>query len=327
MSRMTRRALTAGLLAAPALLRAHGVAAQAGAQGGWQPSRRIELIAGFAPGGGSDIIARTIAEACAPLYPQPLVVVNRPGAGGALAAEAVARTAPDGHTLLLAGGSESTSIPAHREVPYDPKTAFRAIIRLTRNGHFICVRGKGGRFSDMRQVMAAAKTEPGRITHGSAGAGTLSHSLFLLLERRADVEFLHVPYTGGGPVAQALLAGEIDLGVQASDELGGLAASGDIVPIALASAERSPAWPQVPTLRELGWDVQADNQKGWVGPTGLTDAMVAYHHDRFREGMKAPSWTRFMERIRETDGYASGPDFQRAMDTLLDDIRGALRRS
>lgn len=316
--RIRRRALLAGALAAPALARA---------QTAWQPTRPIQLVAGFAPGGGSDIIARTIAEACAPLFPQPLVVVNRPGAGGALAAEQVARAVPDGHTLLLAGGSESTSIPAHRDLPYDPKADFRAVIRLTRNGHFICVRGKGGRFSDMRQVMAAAKAEPGRITHGSAGAGTLSHSLFLLLERRANVEFLHVPYTGGGPVAQALLAGQIDLGVQASDELGGLAASGEIRPIALASAERSPAWPDVPTLRELGWDVVADNQKGWVGPTGLTDAMVRYHHDRFRQGMASPVWRRFMERIGEADGYASGPDFQRAMDTLLDQIRAALRQS
>ncbi|MDQ1080163.1 tripartite tricarboxylate transporter substrate binding protein [Pseudoroseomonas cervicalis] len=316
MSRMTRRAALAGLLATPALARASP---------GWEPTRPVQLIAGFAPGGGSDIIARTIAEACQPLYPVPLVVVNRPGAGGALAAEAVARASPDGQTLLLAGGSESTSIPAHRDVPYDPKSSFRSVIRLTRHGHFICVRGKTGRFRDMRQVMAAAREAPGRITHGSAGAGTLSHSLFLLLEKRAGVEFLHVPYTGGGPVAQALLSGDIDLGVQASDELGGLAASGDIVPIALASAERAPAWPNVPTLRELGFEVVADNQKGWVGPAGMTDAMVGYHHDRFRQGLQSATWRRFLERIGETDGYADGRAFQAAMDRLLDDIRGALR--
>jgi tripartite-type tricarboxylate transporter receptor subunit TctC len=146
MAAINRRAVLGGSLggplgglAAPRVLRAQGNA-------GWQPTRPVQLVTGFAPGGGSDTIARTIAEAAAPFVPQPMVVVNRPGAGGALAAEQVARAAPDGHTLLLAGGSESTSLPAHREVPYDPKRSFRAVIRLTRHPHFICVRGKGGRF-------------------------------------------------------------------------------------------------------------------------------------------------------------------------------------
>ena len=323
MNSIDRRAVLGGLalaLSAPRILRAQGTA-------GWQPRHPVQLVVGFAPGGGSDVIARTIAEATAPFMPQPMVVVNRPGAGGALAADQVARAQPDGHTLLLAGGSESTSLPAHRETPYDPKKSFRSVIRLTRHPHFICVRGRGGRFADMRQVIDAARARPGALTHGSAGAGTLSHSLFLMLERRAGLEFLHVPYAGGGPVAQALLSGDIDLGVQASDELGGLVASGDIKPVAVASAERTRSQPEVPTLRELGYDVVADNQKGWVGPAGMTDEMTAFYHDRFRQGMGSPVWRRFLERLGEADGYADGPGFQAAMDTLLDDVRAALRQS
>jgi tripartite-type tricarboxylate transporter receptor subunit TctC len=323
MNPINRRAALGGLalaLAAPRVLRAQGSAP-------WQPRYPVQLVVGFAPGGGSDVIARIIAEATMPFMPQPMVVVNRPGAGGALAADQVARAAPDGHTLLLGGGSEITSLPAHREVPYDAKKSFRSVIRLTRHPHFICVRGRGGRFPDMPAVIEAARASPGGLTHGSAGAGTLSHSLFIMLERSAGLEFLHVPYTGGGPVAQALLSGDIDLGVQASDELGGLVASGDIKPIAVASAERTKSQPDVPTLRELGFDVVADNQKGWVGPAGMTDEMVAFYHDRFRQGMAAPAWQRFLERLGEADGYADGPGFQTAMDTLLDDIRASLRRS
>jgi len=287
----------------------------------------MQLIVGFAPGGGTDIIARTIAEACTPLFPVPLVVVNRPGAGGALAAEQVSRATPDGHTLLMAGGSESTSLPAHRELPYDPRRGFSAVIRLTRNAHFICARGRGGRFADMREVVQAARAAPGRITHGSSGVGTLSHSIFIMLERAAGIELLHVPYTGGGPQQQALLGGQIDLAVQASDELGGLVASGDMKPLVVTTAARHPAYPDVPTTRELGIDLVAENMKGWVGPAGMAPDAVAWLHDRFRQGMATPTWRRFMERAGDPDGYANGPDFQKDMDTLLEAIRTAMRRS
>lgn len=235
--RLNRRDLLATCFATPFLGRS------ALAQAGWQPTRPIQLIVGFAAGGGSDIIARTIADAAAPHFPQPLVVVNRPGAGGAIAAEFVSRAAPDGHTLLIAGGSESTSLPAHRDLPYDPKTSFSAVIRLTRNAHFICARGKGGRFTTMQQAIEAAKVRPEALTHGSSGPGTLSHSIFIMLGRATGTQMLHVPYAGGGPQQQALLAGQVDLVVQASDELGGLVASGDMLQLACSSAQRMPAFP------------------------------------------------------------------------------------
>jgi len=309
---------------------AAALAAPAFAQriGPWQPSRPIQLVVGFAPGGGSDIIARTIAEACTPFLPVPMVVVNRPGAGGALAAEFVARAAPDGHTLVMHGGSESTSIPAHRDVPYDPKTSFRAVIRLTRNGHVLSCRGGAQpRFTDLAGAIAAAKADPGGVSHGSAGVGTLSHSIFILLERAAGVEFLHVPFNGGGPALQAMLAGQTQMNINATDELGDQVTSGALKGLAIASESRAPAYRDVPTLRELGYDIVADNMKGWVGPAGLTDEMVTTLHDRFRQGMQTATWNRFTERLGEADGYADGPTFQRAMDTLLDQIRAALRRN
>ncbi|MCW8086764.1 tripartite tricarboxylate transporter substrate binding protein [Sabulicella glaciei] len=297
------------------------------AQPGWAPTRPIQLVAGFAPGGGSDVIARTIAEAAAPLYPVPLVVVNRPGAGGALAAEQVSRAAPDGHTMLLAGGSESTSVPAHRDVPYDPKTGFTPIIRLTRHGQFIVTKARGGRFTDMRQVIEAAKARPDAVSHASAGVGTLSHSIFLLLGRAAGVEMLHVPFTGGGPSLQAVVAGQVDVSVAAPEEMRGLVDGGELRVLAVASPERLPAYPDAPTLRELGWNVVAENMKGWVGPPGLTPEITAFHHDRMKQAIATPIWQRFLERAGEADGYADGPAFQAAMDNLLDSIRAALRRA
>jgi tripartite-type tricarboxylate transporter receptor subunit TctC len=225
----------------------------------------------------------------------------------------------------MAGGSESTSLPAHREVPYDPKRSFRAVIRLTRNTHLLsCKGGANPRFPDLAAAIAAAKADPGGLAHGSSGVGTLSHSIFLLLARQAGTEFLHVPYSGGGPALQALLAGQVALNVNASDEIGGIASSGEIKLLAAAAEQRSPGYPNVPTMRELGYDIVADNMKGWVGPAGMTDEMTAYLHDRFRDGMRTPTWQRFTDRLGETDGYADGPRFQRDMDTLLDSIRAAL---
>jgi tripartite-type tricarboxylate transporter receptor subunit TctC len=314
---MLPRRTALALLATPAIARA---------QPGWAPTRPVQLIAGFAPGGGSDVIARTIAEAVAPLYPVPLVVVNRPGAGGALAAEQVARMPPDGHALLLAGGSESTSVPAHREVPYDPKRSFTPVIRLTRHGQFIVVKARGGRFGSMNELIAAARARPDAVTHASAGAGTLSHSIFLLLGRAAGAQMLHVPFTGGGPSLQAVVAGTVDCSVAAPEEMRGLVDGGELRVLAVASETRAPAYPDAPTLRELGFDVVAENMKGWVGPAGLTPEMVAYHHDRMRQGIATPTWQRFLDRAGEPDGYANGPDFQQAMDQLLDNIRAALGR-
>ncbi|WP_291298318.1 tripartite tricarboxylate transporter substrate binding protein [Elioraea sp.] len=312
------------LLAAPFIAAPFVATPAARAQAAWQPTRPIQLIVGFAPGGGSDVIARVIAQAAAPLYPQPLVVVNRAGAGGGIAAEFVSRAEADGHTLLLAGGSESTSIPAHRAVPYDPKKGFRAIIRLTRNGQFIVAKGNG-RFRTMADVITAAKEKPEAVTHASAGAGTLSHSLFIVLGRAAGVQFLHVPFQGGGPSLQAVVAGQVDVSVAAPEEMAGLVASGDLRVLAVASAERAPAYPDAPTLRELGFPVLVENMKGWVGPAGITDAMVTYHHERMRQAMASDAWKQFMARTGEPDGYATGPDFQHAMDELLDRISAAIR--
>ncbi|MDJ0387380.1 tripartite tricarboxylate transporter substrate binding protein [Roseomonas sp. E05] len=312
------------------LLAAAGVsmAPQAWAQGGagWQPRGHLEIIVGFAPGGGADLAARAIAQAAATRFPVPLVVVNKAGAGGALAAQQVAGMPPDGQALLVGGGSESTSLPAFREVPYDPKRSFRAVIRLTRQPLLI-VAGKNSRFANLKEAVEAARAQPGTVSHASSGIGSLYHAVFLLLGKAADVEFLHAPFTGGGPSLQALLAGTVELAVLAPEEMGGLVADGAVRPLAVASAQRLPAFPEVPTLRELGWNVEIENMKGLMGPAGMPDEVAALLHDRFRAAMSDPAWKTFLERTGATEGYLDGPAFQAAMDRLLDQVSAAVRQS
>lgn len=312
-TRRTFAAAAGALLAAPRLARA------------WEPSRPIQLIVGFPPGGGADLAARAAAEASARFFPTPLVVINRPGAGGAIAAQQMTTTTPDGLNLLVNGGSESTSLPAFRDVPYDPKRSFRAIIRLTRQPMLIVAK-RGGRYGDLPSVVDAAKRAPGTIPHASSGIGSIYHAVFVLLSQAAGIELLHVPFTGGAPSLQALLSGTVELAVLAPEEMAGLAQAGEVKPLAVASAARIPAYPDVPTLKELGWDVVAENMKGLAAPAGLPDDIATSLHDRFRRGMQEPAWKTFLDRTGAMDGYLDGPGFQAAMDSVLDALRATVRR-
>jgi tripartite-type tricarboxylate transporter receptor subunit TctC len=315
---MQRRQLLAGMAA--------GLVSPALAQPGWQPTRPIQCVIGFAPGGGADLIARAIIEATQPLIPQPLVVVNRPGAGGTIAAQQVALLAGDGHTLLMGGGSESTSIPAFRQLPYDARRSFRAVMRLMRQRMFILVK-TDSRFRTMQDVIAEARAKPGQVSHGSSGVGSIYHAVFVVLEQRAGVELLHVPFTGGAPGLQAVAAGQVDMMVASPEEFRGLTDGGLLRVLACCSADRAESFPDVPTLKELGLDMDLENMKGWVVPASTPDEAVRYLHDRFRQGMGTPTWRAFLERAGDTDGYLDGPGFQRAMDQVLDAITGAVRKT
>ncbi len=301
------------------------LAATQQASAAWEPARPIQLIVGFAPGGGADLAARAAGEASTPFFPTPLVVVNRPGAGGAIAAQAVAGMTPDGLNLLVGGGSESISLPAFRDVPYDPKRSFRAIIRLTRQPLLIVAK-RGGRFTDIRRAVEAAKASPGTIPHASSGIGSIYHAVFVLLQQAAGVEFLHIPFTGGAPSLAALMSNTVELAVLAPEEMAGLSSAGEVVPLAVASEERLPGFRNVPTLKECGWNVVAENMKGLMAPAGLSDEAYASLHDRFQRGMRTPAWNTFLERTGAMDGYLDGPGFQRAMDGVLDALKVAVRR-
>ena len=306
------------ILAAPAILAAAPARA-------WEPARPIQLIVGFAPGGGADLAGRAAAEAASRLFPTPIIVLNRPGAGGAIAAQQVAGMAPDGLNLLVGGGSESISLPAFRDLPYDPKTSFRAIIRLTRQPLLIVAR-RGGPYDTLPAAVEAAKRAPGTIPHASSGQGSIYHAVFVLLQQAAGVEFLHVPFTGGAPSLQALMAGTVQLAVLAPEEMAGLAQAGEVRPLAVASAERLAAFREVPTLRELGWNVVIENMKGLNAPAGTPDDIAATLHDRFRRARETQPWQTFLERTGAMDGYLDGPGYQAAMDSVLDALRRAVRR-
>jgi tripartite-type tricarboxylate transporter receptor subunit TctC len=161
----------------------------------------------------------------------------------------------------------------------------------------------------------------------TSGIGPIPHAAFLVLERAARIEMLHSPYTGGAPSVQVVAAGQIDLAGAHPEEFRGLADGGLIRVLAVASAERAPQYPDAPTLKELGYDVDTENMKGWVAPAGTPDGIVASLHDRFRQAMATPVWKAFLDRAGDTDGYLPAPQFQAAMDRLLETVREVARRA
>jgi tripartite-type tricarboxylate transporter receptor subunit TctC len=287
----------------------------------WTPTKPITIIVGFPPGGSADMMARTLAAASRELFPVPLVVINRPGAGGTLAATFLTRQKPDGYTLLVAGGSESTSVPHHRRVRY-ALSDFDAVIRCIRSRIFIISRSDSG-ITSLGDLIARAQKQPAKLTYGSPGPGTLYHSTMLLFTQAAGIRMRHLPFQGGPAMMSALLGGHIDITLAAPEEAQAQHAAGKIRFLALASLDRSELHPQVPTLAELGFDVVLENQKGFVAPSGLPENVRRYLHDRFRLGLETATWKQTTGRLAMEPGYLDGPAFMRA----LQDMSGRIARS
>ncbi|QRG08883.1 tripartite tricarboxylate transporter substrate binding protein [Xanthobacter dioxanivorans] len=298
-------------------------AGAAGAQE-WTPDKPIQIVVGFAPGGGSDQAARNIAAAAQGDFPVPLVVENKPGAAGVLAAQTVANTKPDGYTLLVAGGSETTSVPAHRAVPYDPAKDFTSIIRLTNNPFFIIVKADSP-FKTVQDIVAAAKEKPGKISLANTGIGGLPHSIGGMIEKAAGVRLKEVPFQGGAPIMQALLGGQVDVAMGATEEIQGQVEAGTIRVLAGSGEERSSHYPAVPTLKELGYDVVATNMKGLVGPAGLPPQVVKYLHDKFHAAMERAVWRKFADAVGEPSNYTDAAGFAAAQKSQLDRVRATMK--
>ena len=296
-----------------------GASAQA-----WEPKKPIKIIVGFSPGGGTDIVARTIVASAQEFFPVPLVVVNRPGAGGTLAAEFVSKAKPDGYTLLVAGGSESTSVPNHRKVNYNI-AEFVGIVRLIRSRIFYGVLSNSS-IKSIDDLIKEAKANPGKITYSSSGQGSILHSSMLLFANKAGIDLRHVPYKGGAPAMAAMLGGHVDVAmIGGPEEAQAHLAAGKIRLLATPSNSRFPGLPDVPTLLELGHDVYVDNMKGLVAPKGTPDDVAKYLHDTFKKGLDSKVWEKMAAKLKLESGYLSGDDFKGAMKTMSANIGKAVK--
>lgn len=307
---LTRRgALAVALLAAPGSALAEGTPA-------W-PDRAVRLVVPYAPGGPSDILARTLGERLLATWRQPVIVENRPGAGSAIGTELVARAAPDGYTLLLAATAHVMNPPLMPRLPFDPVRDFTAIINAAFHPMVLVVHPSVPARS-VAEFVALAKSQPGGITMGSAGIGNGSHLAMELFAKVADIPLTHVPFNGAAPAQAAILGGQVQGGMLNSTVAVPQIRSGALRGLAVADAGRWRELPDLPTLAELGYPgVEVVAWYGLLAPAGLPPALRDRIHGDTAAVLRQPA---VRERIMAAglDPIDVGPaDFQAQIATEL----------
>jgi tripartite-type tricarboxylate transporter receptor subunit TctC len=217
------------------------------------PTKSVRLIAAAAPGGNPDVLARMLAAKLADSFGRAFIVENIPGAGGVVAAELVARSAPDGHVLMLGdSGAMAINIALNPRITYHPLRDFAPITALAAVPTVLVAPGSFPAAS-LQEFIAAAKARPGQLSYGSAGNGSVHHLTMAVFAARAGIELLHVPYKGGTALVAAALAGEVQAGWSGIPNVLAHIRSGKLRVYAISTIQRSGALPEVPTAAELGF--------------------------------------------------------------------------
>ncbi len=253
------------------------------------PDRPITLVVPFAPGGIADITARTVGEAMAKSLGQPVVVDNKPSAGSIVAAQAVAGAKPDGHTLLLVSNANAVSVSLFKRLPYDPVKDF-VPVGLAGSFDIGLFVAANSRFATLRDLLAEAKAKPGKLNVGTIAVGSTQHLSAKLFETVAGVDLLVVPYKGSPAVLTALRSGEIDVAFEVGGPMLPQVSAGVVRALAVASAQRNPALPAVPTVQQAGvagYDVASWN--GLAAPAGTPPAVVEALNRALRDALASPA--------------------------------------
>ncbi len=320
-----RRRQVLPLLAASSLVAARGAAAQPRPAASW-PTRPVRIVVVFPPGGSSDIAARVLAEHYSQRLGQRFLVDNRPGAGGILGADIVAKSAPDGHTLLLSNTAPIvTSPPLYPQAAYDPVGGFTHIAYIGAAAIVIAAHPSVPA-TDLRGLVdwiKAQRTPPG---YGTSGAGSVGHFLGELFQRQTGAALNHVPYRGSGPMLADLLGGSVKVAFDTLPQNVEHIKEGRLRGLAVSVPRRSGMAPEVPTTAEAGFpELLAENWLGLSGPRGLPDPIVQRLHAETAAGLEVP-----MVRHRlDEHGIASRPmsssDFQGFVAEEVRKVGGAIR--
>jgi tripartite-type tricarboxylate transporter receptor subunit TctC len=256
------------------------------------PTKPIRLLTAFAPGGGSDILARIIAPQVHEAMGQPVVVDNRPGGGGTLGAGMAIRSQPDGYTIILVSASFGAN-PALHDLPYDSVTDISPIILVGTTGLLATVHPSVP-IKTMKELIAHARANPGKLNFGSAGVGGLGHLAQELFQLQTGIKIAHVPYKGSGPVMNALLSGEVHSSFSSMVPSIPHVKAGRLRPIAVTIPKRSPALPDVPTVSETVPGYEVTHWYGIWGPKGIPKDIVTRLNQEIAKVLHTPAMKKWM---------------------------------
>jgi tripartite-type tricarboxylate transporter receptor subunit TctC len=319
MTSLSRRLLLATLLLSPAVVRAQPAAPF--------PTRTVRIVVGFAPGGATDVLARGLADRLGALWRQSVVVENRPGAGGNIAAEFVARAAPDGHTLLLGTSAQVQSAGLFARLPYHPLRDFTPLL-LMAGYPVVLVVHPAVPARNLAEFIAHARARPGQVTLASSGIGNTPHLAALLLAQMAGLEFTVVQYTGAALGHAAVLNGEVDGAFQSMLLAKPAIQSGRERALGTTGAARWPELPDVPTIAEQGFPgFEAGSWFGIQGPPGMAPGLVARLHADLGTAFRDPTFQSRLASagfgIREGDPAAFGALMREEFDRWARVLREA----
>jgi tripartite-type tricarboxylate transporter receptor subunit TctC len=279
MAPIARRSLLAAAAA--------GLAAPALGQPAW-PNGPIRIVAPFPPGGSTDALSRLLQPHLTQALGVPVVVENRAGASGAIGTAQVARSAPDGNTWVLVFDTHAVNPALIPNIGFDTERDLTPLL-LFGTAPMLVTRHRTRPWTNFAEMAAAARARPDTVTYGTIGNGSLAHLTMALVAKAANLQLVHVPYRGGGPLATAAVAGEVDLPVATRPAIGVHIDSGALVPLAQTGATRSPSIPDVPTLAEVGVPgVDARAFWGFLGPANLPAAIKQRMEAEIRAALDRP---------------------------------------
>lgn len=246
----------------------------AGAQTTSFPSKPVTIVSPYAPGGGNDIVSRIIAERLRRLWGQPVVVENRPGAGGNVGTNMVAKSAPDGYTLVMGSLSYPINASLYSSLPFDPVKDLAAVSLLA-SGSYMLVAHPSLPVRTVKELVDLAKSKPGRIPYASAGNGAGGHLGMEMFKAAAGIDLVHVPYKGTGPAMNDTVAGQVMLDMDNMLALGAQVKAGRLRALAVTSMQRSPLFPDVPTMAESGFPgFEVSPWFGLLAPAGTPPEVI-----------------------------------------------------
>jgi tripartite-type tricarboxylate transporter receptor subunit TctC len=272
------------------------------------PTKPVKIVVPFPPGGATDITGRLVGQKLQEKWGQPVVIENRPGAGGNIGAHYVAQSAPDGYTIILGvTGSHGINISLHKKMPYHPLKDFEPVTQATVYPNAIIVHPNNPA-KNLQELLAAAKKDPGKHVFGSDGTGTGSHLTMELLNHRAGIKLQHAPYKGAGPLVSDVMGGNLPIGVTGIIGVMSAWKAGKVKVLAVSSLKRSPAAPEIPTVAEQGFPgFEAEPWSGFFVPKGTPRPIVDKLADDMIEVMKQPDVVKRMADLG-TPLVASRPD-------------------